>query len=457
MLSGRHVIHTGIYMPFDSGVTNEHLNTSYTLLPRYLSSCCGYDTHAVGKWHLGAATVNATPVGRGFRTHTGYWSGAEDYLLHEVANTYDFFDNLVPQIQYNGTYSTHVFADLAVSIINAQAVKGPGAPPLFLYLAFQNVHWPLEAPQEYVDRFANSTGGNGGRQMVCAMAAFLDDAVGNVTGALAAGGLLDNTIIVFVSDNGGPTHNDESTWSNNFPLRGGKNTLWEGGTRVLGMVAGPGVASGRVMTAPVHATDWLPSLVSMATGGEDFRKWAPAGEPVYLDGDGLDVWRSIASAGVEPTNRSWVLLETHNERKYLTHGDGLIIGDWKLVEWGTEAPAVEDGWWAPDGEDILTTLYTVRCTPKGVPRNRAADATACQWPTSCLFNITADPCEYQDVSSMNPDVVKALKARMATFAATSVPPLVGNGCQPRRVNITGSAGSQVTVFQPCDAPPLPPT
>ena len=88
--------------------------------------------------------------------------------------------------------------------------------------------------------------------------------------------------------------------------------IWEGGTRVVGMVAGPGVAQGATLTLPVHATDWLPSLVSMATGGSDFRRWAPPNEPPYLPGDGLDVWSTIATAGSNGTSaRDWVLLEAH--------------------------------------------------------------------------------------------------------------------------------------------------
>lgn len=199
MLSGRHVIHTSIFMPFDGGVTNEHLNTSYTLLPRYLQRAAGYTSHLVGKWHLGANTLNATPVGRGFESAYGYWSGAEDYETHTVGGVYDMQDDLTPDVSANGTFSTRIFAQKAREIISAH---NSTSAPLFLYLAFQNVHWPLEAPADIVARFANVTGGNGGRALVCAMAAFLDEAVGNVTAAIEAAGLTENTIIVFVSDNG---------------------------------------------------------------------------------------------------------------------------------------------------------------------------------------------------------------------------------------------------------------
>lgn len=401
--------------------------------------------------HLGANTVAATPTARGFQSHRGYWCGAEDYLFHNVSGTFDFVNDLTPDIAANNSWSTTVFSTTAASIIATH----DQSTPLFLYLAFQNVHWPLEAPAEYIARFANTTGGNLQRNLVCAMAAFLDDAVGNVTSALKAAGMWDNSILVLASDNGGPTGEDEGTFSSNFPLAGGKNTLFEGGTRVIGMVRGPGVASGAVSTAPVHVTDWLPSLVSMATGGADFRKWAPPGEPPYAPGDGIDVWASIASGGTAPTPRDWVLLETHSNAKYLTHGDGLIVGDMKLLEIGPECPAVEDGWIAPPGQNTQTTPYFVHCGGAGGPRTGLRPyKAACVHPKACLYNITADPCEYTDLADSMPDVVAALKARLATY--TSVPPDVGFGCMPALVKIRSSTGDIATAYQPCDAPPLPP-
>ena len=207
MLSGRHVIHTGIYMPFDGGVTNEALDPRFTLLPRYLARAANYSTALIGKYHIGANTRNATPVGRGFDSAYGYWSGAEDYETHSVTaggrSVYDMQDDLAADVAANGTFSTALFAARAEALIAAQGAAGADARPLFLWLAFQNVHWPLEAPAEYVARFANATGGNHGRALVCAMAAYLDDAVGNVTRAIAAAGLDERTVVVFVSDNGG--------------------------------------------------------------------------------------------------------------------------------------------------------------------------------------------------------------------------------------------------------------
>ena len=192
LLSGRHAIHHGIYMPFSQG-SALRLNLSYTLLPRYLQRL-GYATHAVGKWHLGQNELAALPTGRGFDTHYGYWAGAEDYVTCAAHNTlppltascsllpplqpathnheqvthvtdgaYDLADGTRTCFAGNGTYSTYLFARRAVQIIE-EAAAALAPVPFFLYLAFQNVHWPLEAPQPYLDRFANTTGGEARRQ-----------------------------------------------------------------------------------------------------------------------------------------------------------------------------------------------------------------------------------------------------------------------------------------------------
>ncbi len=440
--SGRHSIHTGIYMPFDAE-GSLHLNLSYTLLPTYLSRCCGYSTSLVGKWHVGANTKGALPTSRGFDSHTGYWLGAEDYESHTVDGGYDFSRNLTVARDLNGTWSAEVFASSAVEYI---ATFGPGGwregQPMFLGLTFQNVHWPLEAPQKYIDRFANATGGDPTRQLVCSMIAVLDDAVGNGTAALKDAGIWDDTLIIATSDNGGPTHGDEGTSSNNFPLRGGKNTIWEGGTRVSAFVAGAGVQNAGTTTfAPVHVTDWLPTLVTMASG-QNWTNYIAPDEPPYLLGDGMDVWDTIATGA---TVRDWVLLETHppgaNNR---VHGDALIVGDMKLIRWNSTMPQDENGWFPPPGQDPSKIIYKGLPTPCGAPP-KTVDPHECN-SNFCLFNITADPCEYTDLSKQMPGVVSQLQARLATFSATAVPPIQPDGCAMTKLYFSDGSFA----WQPCD-------
>ena len=237
ILSGRHVIHTGVYTPFAQG-TALRLSLNFSLLPQHLSSL-GYKTHMVGKWHIGQNELAALPTGRGFDSSYGYWSGAETYYSHEASGAYDFAEGTQTCAAANGSYSTNLFAERAVRIVLAHEFK---TSPLFLYLAFQAIHWPLEVDASHKKRFDNTTGGSSRRQSVAAMATVLDEGVGNVTRALKQAGQWERALVIFVSDNGGPTHGDEETNSNNYPMRGGKNTLWEGGTRVVACARGAGIS-----------------------------------------------------------------------------------------------------------------------------------------------------------------------------------------------------------------------
>ena len=282
------------------------------------------------------------------------------------------------------------------------------------------------------------------------MASFLDDGVGNVTAALAAAGMWgpgSNTLLVATSDNGGPEHGNEGTESNNYPLRGGKNTIAEGGTRVVGLVAGAGIAQppGSVCAAYLHATDWLPSLVTAAArasgSGADWTSFAPPGEPPYLPGDGLDAWATLANCSAV---RDWLLLETHPPgAPDRVHGDGVIVGGMKLVRFGPTMPADENGWFPPPGQDPHTTHYTLACP--GVVPGPAPHPKAC-FDAACLFNLTADPCETTDVSAAHPDVVAALQARLDAFAATAVPPVGPSGCDPVKVLLPDGT----LAWRPCD-------
>lgn len=434
IMSGRHVIHTGTYQPFTQG-TNLRLNLTYTLLPAYLKKL-GYSTHMVGKWHLGQNELSALPTSRGFDTYFGFWSGAEDYYSHDCRNAYDLADGTRTAFEWNGTYSTFLWNSKAVEVIE----KADPSKPFFLYLAYQNVHWPLEAPQRYLDMFQHTTGGNKQRQAVCAMVAIMDESVGNLTAALKRKGVFEDTLLIFSSDNGGPTNGFEGTWSSNYPMRGGKYTLWEGGTRVVGAVRGPGLApalAGTVSNLKIHATDWLPTLVHAASGDSHwFRNNMPSNEPPLLLGDGQDIWDSLRFGRAV---REEFILECHPHDQDL-HGSALVQGDWKLLKIGIVHGQNQEGWYAPPGQDPKTTSYQLPCD---IARQPAAPTPFQCQADFCLFNVTADPCEYNDLATQHPDVVKALVARLREYQATAVPIVKGEGCDP--VVVEGA-------WRPCDAP-----
>jgi arylsulfatase A-like enzyme len=430
-LSGRHVIHTGIYFPFGQG-TVDHLRTDVTLLPQYLQRCCNYSTHAVGKYHLGQGALNQLPTGRGFDTYLGYYSGAEDHVTHDTTGAYDFnvgdaarpFASVQPATQYNNSWSTDVFTSTAVDLIRGFDAQHSS---LFLYLAYQDVHWPLQAPDEWFQRFAGKTGTGAGsqeRQYVCAMAAFMDEGVGNVTRALKDAGMFDDTFIIFSADNGGPTNLNEGTESNNFPMRGGKNTLWEGGTRVNGIVHGPGLQKvDAVSSMKMHATDWLPTLVRMASG-RNWTEFISADEPPYLLGDGLDVWDALSSGDASRSPRDWLVLETHpRNASDRIHGDAFIKGDWKILRY-QYSPDEENAWHPPPGQDPSKVAYQLGCPPPPANISASQCSQSAGW---CLFNVSADPCEQNDLAAQHPDIVAQLVAQLGPFMDTAVPmiPAVG--------------------------------
>jgi len=434
IMSGRHVIHTGVYMAFAQG-TSPRLPLNYTLLPAYLKKL-GYATHIVGKWHLGQNVLAALPLARGFDTHFGYWSGAEGYYTHDSHGAYDLADGLRTAFEYNNTYSTYAWTEKAVKVIK----NSNTAVPFFLYLAYQNVHWPLEAPQKYMDRFANATGGNKERQLVCAMVAIMDESIGHVVQALKEKGIYENTLLVFSTDNGGPANGNEGTQSNNWPLRGGKSTLWEGGTRGIAAVRGAGIRqpAGTVSYGKMHVADWLPTLLHAASGNAGwFEANVPAGEPPYLLGDGIDVWDMLSSGAESP--RDEIVQECHPGGAHTGHGNSITVGRWKAVR-AAMVPGMEAGWNVPPGEEGHCIASQIKCDPAGPPAHYSRRQCMDQY---CLFDVDADPCEYHDLAARHPQIVHRLTTRLQAYQATAVAQVVAEGCDPV---ITNGA------WRPCDSP-----
>jgi arylsulfatase B len=277
----RAAIHTG-RLPLSYGLqtyvidptgVDYGLNLNETTLPQLLRDKGGYDTHAVGKWHLGMSAWEYTPTFRGYNSFHGFYSGGQDYFSHTADGGYDMHIDASPRCgadcsvvdwSAKGVYSTHLYAESAIKIIASH----DHSSPLFLYLAFQAVHSPDQVPVSYIDPY-NATIPDLKRRTFAGMLSCLDEAVGNVTAALAANGFSD-VLIVFVADNGGPIFCKDgpcgdATGTSNYPLRGGKHSLWEGGTRLTALVSGPLVhAHGVNETGLMHHADWLPTLLDAA-------------------------------------------------------------------------------------------------------------------------------------------------------------------------------------------------
>lgn len=260
----------------------------------------GYATAAIGKWHLGSAP-QFRPTKRGF-----------DEFYGTLANTPFYHPQLLDsrkgpdpaRVEDPEFYTTEAYADRAVEWIGSHKDK-----PFFLYLPFNAQHAPLQAPEKYLKRFDAIQ--NPTRKKFAAVLSAFDDAVGRVLGSLQENGLDENTLVIFLADNGGPT---QQTTSNNLPLRGHKATTLEGGVRVPFFARWKGrLPEGKVYEHPVIQLDILPTALA-AAGIETDASW-------QLDGVNL-----LPYLAGEKT-------EAPHESLFWRFGDQWAVrhGDWKLV------------------------------------------------------------------------------------------------------------------------------
>jgi arylsulfatase A-like enzyme len=212
----------------------------------------GYSTSVVGKWHVGFLP-KYHPFKRGFDEFYGFLGGASAYTPDAERGG---------KIMFRGTertpmpaHTTEAFAEEAVSFIERNKTR-----PFFLYVAFNAVHSPMQSTQPYMDRFASEPDPK--RRAHLAMLAALDDAVGRIVAKIDAEGLGEQTLIVFTSDNGGPTW---ETTSSNGPLNGIKVLLLEGGIRVPAIFRQTGaLPPGRVSDARAMGFDITATALAAA-------------------------------------------------------------------------------------------------------------------------------------------------------------------------------------------------
>ncbi len=445
ILTGRHVIHSGIYDPDCSPGTTLSVPFNFSMLPVPLAKL-GYESHAVGKWHCGMFSKRVVPTGKGFDTFLGYYGGAEDYFKHTESGANDMHNDvgpqLTPDLSNKGEYSTFIYTRRAIKIIEEFAAAHEHPPQegdearnnaksdsLFMYLAFQAIHAPDQVPPSYMEPFADTipdtkNGVGKHRRTVAGMVACLDEGIGNITAALKRAGMFEDTLIIFTTDNGGPAQGFNRNMASNWPLRGMKRTLWQGGVRAVGFIHGAGIEqAGYVNGGLMHATDWFPTVLSAAAEGHqvsadqvsaDPRAWQDLmdrNDPPFVLGDGVNVWPMLSQGA--PSPRTEVLLEAHPVGgKDDGNGQAIVVGDLKLIlEKGPMWHGPPNDLWYTSGSNPQLYNHTVKCAP--APQGGGP-------LPPCMFNVTADPCEYHNLIDERPEDYQRLLGRLNVYQKTAV-------------------------------------
>jgi len=214
----------------------------------------GYSTGMVGKWHLGQERP-FNPMSRGFQEYYGFLGGARSYFpIEGAANVNQAMLRGYDTLPENESYTTDSFTREATAFIDRHSKD-----PWFLYLTFNAVHSPMHATEKYLARFPNVADER--RRAYCGMMSAMDDGIGAVLKKLDENRLTENTLVFFVSDNGGPPSNG----SLNGNLRGNKAQTWEGGIRVPYLVQWKGtLPAGKTYDQPVIQLDFHPTALAAA-------------------------------------------------------------------------------------------------------------------------------------------------------------------------------------------------
>ena len=400
LLSGRLPIHVNDVTASETSYNPKDPVSGFDGIPRNMTGIAtkmkegGYATHMVGKWDAGMATPDHTPKGRGFDSSVNYFYHANDYYTEEAGSCnkqqiVDLWETDKPAYGLNGTgpdkYEEGLFKEQLLKIVKNHDVS----TSLFLYYAAHIVHKPYEVPAKYLDKFNFID--EPYRRVYHAMVNYLDDVVGEVVSALKDKGLWDNLLFVTSSDNGGPVRSGFG--GNNYPLKGGKWTDWQGGVRVNAFVSGgylPEQMRGKKTEGYIHIADWYATFCALAGVDPTDERAAKANLPPI---DSLNMWPLISGQNSTSPRTDIPISNTT-----------LISGDYKILVGNVD----QAGWTGP--------VYPNTTKPSGI------NATEHCGETGCLYNIKEDPEERENLASKMPDVIKNLQKSLAKYSASRFEP-----------------------------------
>ena len=464
----RHYVHmmcTPTRASFQSGRLPVHVTTSLSgpcdhngAIPYNMTGVAtqlkraGYETHQVGKWDAGMGTPRHTPHGRGYDTSLNYfghanwmwteceWEGSHNNdssgELPAAASQgiKDFWDTDKPASNLNGTdFEEWLFRDRMLEILK----NHDQSKPLFLNYDSKVAHYPIQAPVKYQEMFAHIPDLN--RRVYHAMVAVLDDNLKNITDTMKQMGMWENTLMVLSSDNGGYVLAPEGdcvltgsgggtgtnaghgaacfngeAGANNYPLRGGKYSMFEGGIRVNAFVSGgfiPEAVRGTKQEGMMHIADWYGTFCDLAGIDPTDKRAAAAGLPPV---DSKNVWPLISGQTTTSPRQTILVHEhllVHNQWKYVAPHQNMR-GNARAGPAYPNATTAHDNVWN----------HELQCGAEG-----------------CLFDVVADPHEFNEISAQHPDVVREMQTLMAAEVKTiySVSHVDDPACKTAAINKYG--------------------
>jgi arylsulfatase A-like enzyme len=356
-LTGRYPLTLGWQMGMSTDADDGGLNLNETIIAEVLKNN-GYTTYMLGKWNMGNRSPRYLPTARGFDHFLGFMNGYNNYWSKLDPDSSDYIDFMYADkdcyYQYDGgdlkMYSTNLYRDWAVQYINGHDFDKSS---MFMYLAFQAVHSPWAdndqsfgegiprglARQDAYAYVEENVNGAAQKQYQLALA-IMDSAIGDIHKELNAKNQLDKTYFIFASDNGGCP----SAGGRNYPLRGTKGSLFEGGFKVEAFIYGknlPSTIQGTKYYGLFHVSDWFPTILGMA----DITNFE-ASDDFQLDG--VDQFGAITGGDSHP--RSYLLYnyyyQDENSDLYTVTPAAVRNSQYKLLH--TYNSSTAGGWYTGD-------------------------------------------------------------------------------------------------------------
>ncbi len=368
MLTGLHIFNHGVVRPFMNPAAEQTgMPPELKIMPQYFKEA-GYQTALSGKWHLGMAKKEFWPTNRGFETSYGHMTGGIGYFDHTAAGRLDWHRNGKP-LEEKG-YSTELIANEAINIIKNKDKDRP----LFLYVAFNAPHTPIEAPLKNIESFAYLDDKK--NQVYAANVNALDFEIGKILDAIEDEGILEETIVLFFSDNGPVFDIDPivkviapnliNAKGSTAGLNGSKTSALEGGIRVPAVIWWKGVIEKSKSDQFFFVQDILPTLLS-ASGISISNN---------MKFDGKDKWINLKTNTIIPPENAFIGSRVISDER------ALFNGEWKLYS----------------------------SEPQLIPVSASYK----------LFNIIKDPYEKNDLSEVESEVFEKMKKIITSYEERDV-------------------------------------